>query len=366
MIDNDKISGTQLWIFIVLTVIGVGVFSLPRQAAEAADQDGWVVIILAGLVSVLNYYVISRLAKRFPEYTMVEIMKSVAGKYIGYIMVFIVWLYIILVGAMSLRIAGEVVKMSLLLKTPAEIIIITLLLPIMWLARGGVEPITRFFEVVFPIVIIALAFIIIFALPMTDFSNILPILRSSPSKLFTGIFKVMYSFSGYEFVMLIIPFIRNPKNIFKPGLIALSIVTVVYTVLVILSLGKFGIIDVKLLIWPTLSMIRSIEVPGSFVERLEGVVMSQWILLAFTTLAPLAYGLAVIMSRAFGHKEFKHFCTFVIPPLYLISLFPNNIVEAYKYLDYITSYLGTLSMFLFPITLLIVSSIRKVGKRTNG
>lgn len=366
MIDNDRVNNSQLSIFIILTVVGVGIFSLPRLVAESANEDGWIATIVGGCIALANFYVVSRLVNRFPDDTLVEMAEKTLGRFIGVLMLAIFWLYALSISSMTLRIFGEVIKMSILLRTPIEVIDISLLILILWLARGGIEPIVRFDEVVFPIIMFTLAFILAFAIPRSDFSNILPTMRSGILRLLDGAYKSTYSYAGYEFILLIVPFIKKPGKVFKSGAIALAVIGALYVLTVILSFAKFGVLDTKKLIWPTLTLIRSIEVPGSFVERLEGIVMTQWILLAYTTIVPLAFCLSLVPSRLLKHREFKHFCPAVIPVIYVLSLMPSNIVEAYKYLDFITNYLEAPAVFLLPVMLLIVSSIRKVGISKNG
>lgn len=365
MINNDKITGAQLWILIVLTVLGVGIFSLPREVTEITGADGWITTILGGALAFLNFYFISRLVKRFPGDTLVEIANKALGKFLGIPLILIFWAYLLAVVAITLRIFGEVVKMTLLSQTPIEVIILSLIIVSLILARGGIEPIVRFDEITFFIILLSLIVIILLAIPRSDFSNILPILRTEPVKLLYGAYKTTYAFGGYEIVLLIIPFLQKPDKILKSGVIAFTIICVIYVLIVILSLAKFGSYDVKNLIWPTLSMIRSINVPGSFIEKLEGVAMALWVLLAFTTIVPFVYGLGLIPSRLLKQKEFKHFCTIIIPIIYLGALIPDNIVEAHKYLGIIINYLGVISIFVLPILLFIVSSIRRMGVQKN-
>lgn len=365
MIDNEKISGTQLWIFIVLTVIGVGVFSLPGQTAESVGPDSWIVIILGGLIGLLDFFLICALIRRFPNETLVDIAVKVLGKYIAIPFLVLFWVYMLMVAAMTLRVFGEVVKMSILTRTPIEVILISLLVLVFILSRGGVEPLVRFDQVVFPIVISIIFFMVIFALPRSDFSNLLPFLRSNPVKIAEGTYQTVYSFGGFEFVLLIVPFIKKPGKIFKPGIISFSVIIGVYLAVVILSLAKFGADDVTKLTWPVLTMLRTIEIPGSFIERSEGVIMTAWTLFVFTSIAPLMFGLASLPSRLLKHNEFKHFCAVVLPIIYIVSLIPDNIVETYTYLDIVVTYLEAPSVFFIPILLFILSSVRKVGTGTS-
>ncbi|MDI6617320.1 MAG: endospore germination permease [Clostridiales bacterium] len=361
MIENDKITNTQLWIFIVLTVIGVGIFALPRIVVESADEDGWISVILGGIASIFLFLIMCRLVRKFPDDTIVEISRKVFGNILSVPVILIFTLYMVTIIGITLRIFGEVVKMTLLLRTPVEVIMITMLVLVIWLTRYGIEPIVRFDEFVFPLIMVTLFFVLFFSIPRTDFSNMLPVFGSSAARILDGAYKATYSYAGFELILLIAPQVKDKGKMFKSGIIAFIVIILTYISVVILAIGKFGIIDTKKLIWPTLTMIRSIEVPGSFIERLEGIVMSQWIILAFTTIVPISYAISYILSRIFKHKNFKHFTSISIPIIYLISLIPDNIVEAYDFLDKITKYLETPVILIIPVLLLITAVLRKMG-----
>lgn len=365
MIDNDKISNTQLWMFMVLSMIGIGVFSLPRLVADATKTDGWITTILGGLAALADFYIISRLARKFPGDTVVEMANKILGKFLAVPVLIIFWLHFLSAMAGVLRIFAEVLKMTLLLRTPVEIIMISLLVCVLILARCGIEAIVRFDESVFIILFIMSVIGIVLALPGADLTNIRPFMTSDIKDFLYGAYQTSFSYSGFELVLLIIPFINKPHRILSSGVIAFTVVILSYTLVVILSFGYFGLAEVKELIWPTLSLIRSIEVPGSFVERLEGIVMTQWILFAFTSLVAFLYGTAVLSSRTLKNKEFKHFCSIILPFVYIIALLPDNVPAVYEFLDNMVLYVGIPSLFVFPLLLLIVSYIRKIGESEN-
>lgn len=363
MIDNDKISSRQLVAFLILTMVGIGIFSLPRMVVETTKTDGWITTILGGIVALINFYIICRLAKRFPGDTLVEMAFKVLGKFLAIPVLLVVALYFLNTIAAVLRIFGEVVKMTLLIRTPIEIIMIALLILVLLLARSGIEAIVRFDEAIFIILFVLSIFGIILALPGADFTNLLPFMRTDVKDLLLGTFQTTYSYAGFELVLLIVPFIKKPDKIFRTGISAFVVVILTYSAAVILSIAYFGIAEVKQLIWPTLSLIRSIEVEGSFVERLEGVVMTQWVLFAFTSLVAYLYGASVLASRTIKNREFKHFCTILTPVVYLLAMMPDNVPQVYEILDKTIIYIGIPTLFIIPLLLLAVSSVRKLGVR---
>lgn len=361
MFDNDRITPSQLWVFIVLTVTGVGLSSLPRQVAEVSGEDGWITTILGGLITLLDFYVISILARRFPRDNLTGIMRRTLGKIPAAVLSAVFWLYMLLLVSMTLRIFGEVIKMSLLRSTPIEVIMITLLLAALILARGGIEPIVRFDEATVPIVLITIVSVTLLALKGSDFTNLLPVLRTPPWKILYGTFQTSYSYLGFELVLLIIPYIQKPKEMFKSGIIAFSIVIFVYTFIVMLTFARFGVEDTKRLLWPINIMIRSVEASGFFVEKLEAVMITLWVLFAFTTIVAYIYGVGAVQSMVFRQSETKHFCTASIPLIYFAAMFPDNIAETYAHIDATVGCIGIVSVYVIPVLLLIVSSIRKTG-----
>lgn len=366
MAQKDKISNSQLWMFIVLTVIGIGIFSLPRTAAEAAGPDGWLVVFMGGLICLVDFYIISRLIKRFPSDSLIEISTKTLGKVLTAPVIGIFWLYSIVLASGVLRIFGEVVKMTLLVRTPIEVILIFILIPSLILMRCGIEPIARFDAIIFPVIIITFIIIILLLSKGCDFSNILPFMRTDFRQILKGSYKTIFSYSGFEFVLLLTPFLKNPEKSFKAGIIAFSIIIVTYLLIVIFSFGQLGIAESKHLIWPTLSAMNSVDIPASFIERLVGVAMTAWVLLAYTSIVPFSYFAALIASRALGQSDPKPLCSMVIPVIYFTAMIPGSIVEVYEYLDKLFVYLGTTSIIGIPVLLLIVSSIRKIGVKKNA
>lgn len=366
MAGNDKISNSQMWIFITLTVVGVGAFALPRIAADAAGPDGWLAVLMGGLFSLIDFYIISRLVNRFPNSTFIQMSTRILGKFLSVPVTGIFWFYTIFLSSGVLRIFGEVVKMTLLVRTPVEIILVCILIPALILMRSGIEPIVRFDEIIFPIIAITFILIIVLLIPNSDFSNLLPVMRTDFREVLKGSYGTIFSYCGFELVLLMAPFIKNHDKTFSAGITAFSIIIGMYLLIVILSFGQLGIAETKHLIWPTLSAINSVDVPGSFIERMVGVAMTAWVLLTFTSIVPYLYFAAFIASRALGQSELKPFCSMVIPVVYTVAMIPDSVVEVYKYFDSVFMYFGTFSVIGIPMLLFIVSSIRNLGVNKNG
>jgi spore germination protein len=366
MIDNDKISSTQVWMFVVLTMIGIGIFTLPRAVAEAAGTDGWIATILGGLLGLLDFYIMSRLVIKFPEDTMVEVARKVLGKYLALPVVAIFWIYLLLSTAGMLRIFGEVIKMTLLNRTPLEVIVITMIIVTLILVRCGLEVIARFDQAVFYVLFLTSVLGLGFAVIQADFTNILPFMRTPPIKFLSGAYQTIYTYAGFEMILLISPYVKEPKKVFRAGVTAFAIVIPTYVAAVLFSFGFFKLEALKKLMWPTMALIRAIEVPGSFIENLEGIIITQWVLFSYTSIIAYVFGLALIPQRIMKKKEFKYFIPLVLPLTYMLAMLPDNIIEAYDYLNKSILYAGAPALLVIPPLLLVTASIRKLGVKKSG
>jgi len=70
--NEEKISALQLGLLIIVTVIGVGILTLPRTVTEIADTDGWLLIIIGGALVIVLALIINSLGNMFPDKTIIE------------------------------------------------------------------------------------------------------------------------------------------------------------------------------------------------------------------------------------------------------------------------------------------------------
>ena len=97
MIKNtDTLSPYQIAMIVIMTLIGVGIFSLPSQLAETAGTDAWFIIILGGLVSLVFINIIIALGNRFPGRTLPEYIEKILGKFFGKIIIIAYIVYFII------------------------------------------------------------------------------------------------------------------------------------------------------------------------------------------------------------------------------------------------------------------------------
>lgn len=364
--DNESIRPYGLFTTIVLTTIGVGAFSYPRYVCEVAGRDGWISALVAGIFAIIMVCLIYYVQKlnNFDPY--VEIIFNSFGKFFGYIVLFLFMFYVVVTLSVDMRSFVEVLKIYLLQSTPIEFLILTILALGIYVVGFGVGDLMKFNEVVFFIVFIPMILGFIFLVNSVDFTNIMPIGRSGMYETYvSGVYRGFLAFGGYEILFLAAPFIKDRKKIKKISIFSIIFIAVFYSFITIYCISIFELEETKSLLWPTITMITSIDIPGNFVERWEGIVMVLWILFFFTTFIALLYFACYTMRYGFKIRKARVGSIILVPIIYFITMYADNI----NHLDYLSRHLliplEFINIVIVPILLFLISIIKK-GRRGHN
>lgn len=359
--NNDIISPYQIAMTIIMTVISVGVFSIAADAAKAAGPDGWLVVAISGLINIPALLIMLKLNSIFPGKTFAEYSQKIIGVIPGKILICFFSFYLLLVIAYVTRAFTEVVKMFLLFRTPTEVIMLSLILVCTYIVRGGVECIGRINELVFPVIFIPFFIVLMFGLPITDFSNLLPVFQTPPSKMIVAVPSLIFSFGGIEIVLFYTGFMKDPRKAYKPAILAVLFLTVFLTMITAFCIAAFGPKATTLFLWPLVSYIRTISLPGLFIERLDGVILALWILTVFTTIVSAYFVVGYSISKVLGTKEQKQYILPLSIVIYYLALQPDSLATLYSWGSLIFPYAISSFLYVVPIMLLLVAKLRKLG-----
>ena len=359
--DNDTISPYQIAMIVIMVLSGAGVFSLPRVLAETAGSNSLIMIFIGGAISVSTIFIIVSLNSRFPGKTLPDYSAEIIGKVPAKILVIIYAVYFVFFIGFEVRVISEIVKLFLLVDTPPEIIMLCMILTCTYAVRGGVECIGRTTELFFPLLFIPFILILLPGLNDVDFSNLLPVFYGFQKKVFKAVPAMALSFAGYETLLYYIGFMKEPKKSFKYASIGVLFITITYVIITGLCISKFGIEWNKKMVWPVLGYVRSINLPGLFIERLDGVMLGIWILAIYTTMIILYFSLTFSMSKIFGTKDQKQYALILVPAIYFVALIPQNPAQTLKMPIYINRHFGNILKILVPLLLLLIAMIRKKG-----
>lgn len=248
---------------IVLVLDGMLV-SLPNKVFILARMDAWLSYVVAMLMVLLSMWLLARVLERFPDKDLFEALVyrfPVIGRILA--LPFIFCMFIMLIR--DIRTLTEFVSIELLSITPLTMICVMLVLPIMVMARSGLEIVARMVELWLPMMIIIVASLPFFLFPEFELRHLLPFFDRGLVPPLQGSWYAM----AYMGQILFLPFLVSQSTFsFKDGLMSLAIATgmilwINFTIL--LSMG--GGMATKML-FPFYETVRLIRVTD-FLDRFD-------------------------------------------------------------------------------------------------
>lgn len=364
MQDKKMIGDFGLFATIAVAIVGVGIFSCPKEVIDKVGSDAWIVTLVAGAVIFLLLYLIYMVMEKNDFEDLTNILQNNFGKFLGGIFGITFAIYSTFIVSLGMREFVEVIKLYLLRQTPTEFILMITILTGTYLVRGEIGDLVKFNEVAFWTMFIPAIVVFLLTTVNADFTNLLPILNNKPSDYFRASRYILFCFGGIEIAYLILPYVKNKKNSFRVLKKSIIFVTIFYLIVMVLVLAVFSKAQSRILLWPTISMIKSLDIPGTFIERWEGVVMAFWILFYFTTFINTYFFSSEIVKNVFKLKDIKLSSLLIMPIIYIVALYPENIAELYN-LQFKSNPVILTAVFVFvllPILILLVGRGRGKGK----
>lgn len=365
--NDNNIKPYSFFITIVVTTIGVGIFSLPRELAKNVGTDGWIVVLIAGIITIIMSSIICKVIELNNYESFSNILTNNFGRFLSKLIGLIVVVYGIFTIAIQMRVFVEVVKMYLLEKTPTEFLLIMTILVGAYAVGIGEKSLIKFNEISFFFMFLPIVLVFIVLIKGADFTNVLPIGQGSINLYPKEILRTVIAFGGFEIIFFIAPFLNNKNKTKKYAKRAIGFVTIFYVLVVIFTIAIFTKSEVSKILWPTITMVTSIDIPGAFIERWEGIIMSIWILFYFTTFVNIYYFSTVIMKESFKLSQEKICAVILMPLIYGAALYSKNISELGNVTEQIVGNLILTIDIAIPLILLIISKIRsrKGGKKNE-
>ncbi|MGH4051906.1 MAG: GerAB/ArcD/ProY family transporter [Clostridium sp.] len=367
MREKKIIGDFGLFTTISVAIVGVGIFSCPREVIDKVGSDAWIVTLAAGVIICLLLYLIYRVMMKNNFEDLTNILQNTFGKILGGIFAITFAMYSIYIVSLGMREFVEVIKLYLLRRTPTEFILMTTILTGTYLVRGEIGDLVKFNEISFWLMFVPAFTVLIFTAVNADFTNLLPVLNNKPMNYLSCSKYILFCFGGIEIAYLILPYLKNKNNSSRILRKSIMFVTLFYLVVMILVLAVFSKSQSKILLWPTITMIQSLEISGTFIENWEGIVMAFWIFFYFTTFVNTYFFSGEIVKNVFKLKDIKLSSLLIMPIIYVVALYPDNIAQLYA-MQFRSVLVLLTALFLFvilPILILLVGKARERGKNIN-
>jgi len=351
---KEKLENINIFSFIIHSMIGFKLLTLPRDIAEHANNGGWASVLLGGALAFLSGFSFYWIGTKYPNLNYSQITEKVLGKLLGKLYMIGIGLYTLLTVSQSARAFGDSIKLFLLDKTPLYIIISLLLLACIYCLRQDIRSISIVLDILLPFILISIGLLILLASTNIEVKNLLPVFYGGPKPIFNGFLQIVHPFLGVGIIGYTMPYFANKKGLKKYITTAILTVIIIYLSIVIMSILVFGSMELKHIIYPTISLSKAILLQYEIFERAESLFISIWIPISFTTILMYYFVSCLNFMALFNTTRYNLILYLQLPILFIMALIPNNVIEVFYYLNLVNNIAKILSFALLPLIVLLV------------
>lgn len=364
MQQSDSLMRQELAIIILNVVLGVGTVNLPSILARTAGPDGLISLIIASIIVLIATALIVWLVLRFPDQGIANYSSQLIGAIPGFLFNILLATQILLITAIVFRVFGDAVKTFLLPKTPLDVVIISIFIPVIMLVRNGIQPVARAAQIItytfaFPFLLLPF-FIAIF-----DSGELLPLFQTDFPSIAKATFRATFALAGIEVLLIIGSHIKNKKNFLGISLGSVSVAALLTIFLVIITFGTLSVEQTAKLNDPIFETVKYIPVPLTLLQRIDIFFFTIWIAATFTTLIILVWALSHHLGETFKLKNGKGLVIPLAFPIYYIALLPENELGV-TYLNNIAMVSWFIvNLVIVPIFILLSYIRKRPDSKTN-
>ncbi|WP_342427755.1 endospore germination permease [Paenibacillus sp. FSL L8-0158] len=366
-----KISARQIMILTTLFTVGSAILIIPSGMASVAKQDAWIAALVGVGAGLLILYMYSKIASLYPDMTLIGIMETLLGKWLGKAagLLFFITLFIN-APAPVLFYIGNFMTTQMIPETPILAVNILFSLIVVLAARLGLEVLVRSAELLFPLFTLLYISFVGLVVSNIKLENVQPVLEAGVGP----IWPAALSFCSTVFIPHIIFLMIFPDSInrsdqtrkaFFIGSVIGGLMLVVVVALAILVLGP----DLTARnIYPSYALAKKISI-GNFLQRIEAIMATMWFISLFFRITLYMHTTVTAIAQIFRLKKDRQLVLPLGMILIILSIIVYPNVPYQQTYDTKTWIPYALSIgLLFPFLLLCIHGIRTMWskKRTES
>lgn len=346
---NQDITPYQNISILILISFAFQSILMPLLLYEIDGPVGWISIVLAAIIIYFALKPINRILKKYGEDTIIGIGERVFPKYISKIAGIYYILMFLTANSILMKDFSEQIKLMMLFKTPLNVIIIVILITSAYAAKKGIQPIANIASIAILTSLVPYLLIIIFSTYYADYSNILPVFPADVQGIVQTVPGAMLGFFGFSILLF-----SNSRVSAKEKNITINrrfiiISSVLYIACYLLIVVKFGMKEAVHLVWPFISVMKFVNIPGFFFESTEIVGLCFQIIVTFTCICIIAYFTNLAMQETFKTRENGYFIYIQIPILYTAAAALPGMYMMFPYIQWPIVIISILN-YLIPLT----------------
>ncbi|MED4750682.1 endospore germination permease [Brevibacillus choshinensis] len=356
--EKEMISNRQFMIIISIIALASPILYVPKSVTESAGRDGWLIVLVAGIVAALNALMFFWIERAYPGKNLMEINHIILGRFLGRVLNFVYIFYFIDLCTWVLREFTDFLLITVEPSTPFYLYVVIALIMSSYTTFHGIEVYARVSEIIFPVMFVMYLFV--FALLCNQYKpeHLLPILENGVIQPLKNMFVTETLFGDVMIISMIIHHVRKTSSTPMYIISGMGLSTLFTCIAVITSIMVVGAETTATLTYPTFTLIQNINI-ANILDRIDILIVTMWIIGVFVKITCYFMGVVYGLSTTLHVKNPR----FLILPI----AFAMIVISKYKVPNFIQLstiyankawYFG-LFQFVIPSVLLILAIIRK-------
>ncbi|MDI3281460.1 MAG: endospore germination permease [Bacillota bacterium] len=368
--ELGRIGGRQVILLVWLVSFTSLVVLLPAPVAGLVQQDAWLAMLLGAAVVLPGVWAIVALGLRFANQDLVGCAGALAGGGGRVLVGFLYAAFFLLAGALAMRSGAELFATAFMPETPLLVFLLLMGAVAVVGAWYGLEVIARSLEIVFPLVLAVSAFQVLTVLPGVELAQVQPVgftLLHRPLAAARAILIVAAGLGEAAVVGFFLPALYDPRAGLREGMLGVALAGLFLGVIIFAMVAIFGAWEPATFTFPAVELARAVRI-AQFVERVESVIISIWLIIGFLKLALLLHTAAVALAGALQRSSYR---PFVLPggvAMTALAFFlVKNVTELIRLLTGWWVYAALGLELALPLLLWGWASLqRREGRRAGG
>ncbi|WP_127580207.1 GerAB/ArcD/ProY family transporter [Paenibacillus koleovorans] len=359
---NGGLSQTQLFIVIIQYQIGFASLRIPYSANKTAGHDGWISVLLAGVLAQIIITITWTVLKRYPRQDLFQIAGRLLGKTGGKLISFLCAVYFTAALVYMFLEFTRLIHVWVLPLTPNWAL---MLIPAITMAMLAAEPFSALVRFLILTLGMLAAPILLAIIPLLNGEPLylLPIGENGVWNIVKGSKDAYLGLLGFE-VIFIAYCKANGTSLRKLGSMSLAngFVTLYYVFLTVVGIMTFSHKELQMVPEPVLYMLKSVSF--NIFERPDLIFFTVWSVVILATTIGYLFLASVAFQRGIGLKRKWNILAIVLL-CYVLNIFTYK-QKFIEQLGICVEFASYAAVVVIPLLLLLVSLFRKPASSSSS
>ncbi|PRX32617.1 spore germination protein (amino acid permease) [Orenia metallireducens] len=356
--SDGKIGIREFVSIIVFSIILKVADMTPNLLFKEGMTATWMMPLIMGGYILLPLLILLSLLNRYKSKGLIELIYSITGKYVGFIISFVLTIISLLGTAVNLRDQVDILNTLFFPKTPIIVLLIIITISCYLIAKRGLEALGRTCWLLLPIIIASFILLVALALGEVNLEYIYPIWGPGLSQLFKSSLLHISIFGELFLMTTFYPFVRDDKKYYRGTFYSLFIIITGMVLSFLLYITVFDYPTIQKVAFPFQSLSLYVSI-GYFIANVENLFLLFWFIGAIMRFSIYLYVTAAIFAYTIKIEEFELLLFPISLVIISLALIPENSIVAMRIFreDYILKFTWSIFIFL-PVFLWVVDRLK--------